>query len=196
MPAAQVSADISASATATTLTLIVRTGGGPEALAGAVRAAVHGVEPAAPVSSVRTLETVVGTSTANRRFSTGLISGFAVLALLLAGIGVYGVISYSVSERTFEIGVRMALGADRRTILQFVVADGARMVLAGIALGAIGSAVLARGIRSLLVGVRLIDPGAMLAGVCLLSIVALIASALPARRAAVVNPTDSLRGRV
>jgi putative ABC transport system permease protein len=147
-----------------------------------------------PVSDVRTLEQVVATSVENRRFSTGLIAAFASLALLLAGIGIFGVISYGVSERTFEIGVRMALGADRGQVLRLIVGDGMRMAVVGVLLGLIGAAGVARAIRSLLVDVPTIDVVTLLAVAALLPLVGIVASLLPARRAMAVSPTEALRG--
>ena len=177
------------------MTLVVRArpGTDPMTLANATRSAVRELDPTVPVSSVRTLESVVGTSTANRRFSTALIAGFALLALVLAGIGIYGVISYAVSERTFEIGVRVALGADRGNVMGLVVGDGVKLALAGIAIGVLGSLLLARAIKSMLVDAPTVDV-LTLGGVALvLGVVAVGASVLPARRATSVSPTEALR---
>ena len=177
------------------MTLVLRAARGvdPLTLARAARSAVRAEDPSAAVSSTMTLEAVVGTSTANRRFSTALIGGFAVLSLVLAAIGIYGVISYAVSERTFEIGVRMALGADRGKVLGLVVGDGMKLALAGIAVGVAGSLALARFIDSLLVGAPTFDL-VTLGGVSgLLTLVAIGAAALPARRATAVSPTQALR---
>jgi len=165
----------------------------PLSLANAVRAAVHSVDPRAPVSDIRTLSDVVGTSVASRRFSTTLIAAFATLALVLAGIGIYGVISYAVSERTFEIGIRMALGAEKGRVLALVLRDGLRTAVIGIVLGVAGAAATARAIRSMLVGVATIDLPTLLGVAALLAGVALVASVVPARRATAVSPTEALR---
>ncbi|MEX2285258.1 MAG: ABC transporter permease [Gemmatimonadota bacterium] len=176
------------------LSLIIRTSGDPLLIASQVRSIVRSLDPAVPVSDIRTLEQVVGTSVANRRFSTGLIAAFAGLALVLAGIGIFGVISYGVSERRFEIGVRMALGAERGKALALVVGDSLRMALLGIALGLFGAAATARVIRSMLVGVSTVDMPTLLAVSGLLIVVVIVATILPALRAMSVDPTDALRG--
>jgi len=176
------------------MTLVVRTSGDPMAIANQVRAVVRSLDATVPVSYVRTLEQVVGTSVANRRFSTALIGAFAVLALALAGIGIFGVISYGVSERTFEIGVRMALGAERSRVMGLIVGDGLRMALVGIIVGVMGAAGVARAIRSMLVGVPTIDVPTLVAVAMLLTAVAAVASIIPARRAMAVSPADALRG--
>ncbi len=176
------------------LSLVVRTTGNPSLVVNQVRGVVRGIDRAVPVSRVRLLAEIVATSTANRRFSTWLIAGFGVLALVLAGIGIYGLVSYAVSERTFEIGVRVALGADRRQVLGLIVGDAVRVTLVGVVAGVIGSVLLGRVIRSLLVGVPTIDPWSLTMVAVLLGTVALAASAIPARRATALDPTRALRG--
>ena len=176
------------------LSVVLRTAGDPLALETPLRRVVRSEDPGAPVSRVRTLQDVVGTSIANRRFSTTLIGGFAALSLLLAGIGLYGVISYAVSQRTFEIGVRMALGADRGQVLRMVLGEGGKIALIGMLIGILGAIGLARAMRSMLVGVSLVDPWVLLAGGVLAAVVALAASIMPARRATALDPTESLRG--
>jgi putative ABC transport system permease protein len=177
-----------------TMSLVIRTRGAPSAIGAGVRAIVKSLDPSVPVSNMRTLEEVVGTSVANRRFSTALIAAFATLALVLAGIGIYGVISFGVSERTFEIGVRMALGAERSRVLSLVVRDGARMAFVGVVIGLVGAVALARAIRSLLVDVNAVDVRTMLAVSVALAVVVVVASVVPARRALNVSPTEALRG--
>ena len=176
------------------LSLVIRTKGDPRQLEGQVRALVRSLDGSVPISDIRTLEQVVGTSTEQRRFSTALIGAFAALALLLAGIGIFGVVSYGVSERSYEIGVRMALGAERRQAMGLVAGDSLRMAGAGIALGVLASIGVARTIRSLLVGVQAIDVPTLLAVCVTLMLVVLVASALPARRAMSVDPATALKG--
>jgi predicted permease len=159
-----------------------------------VRDAVRAADPSIPVSSVRTMDEVVGASVASRRFTTTLIGSFALLALSLAGLGIYGVVSYGVTMRRFEIGLRMALGAERAATLRMVIGEAAATALAGIAIGVAGAIVAARAIRSMLVGVPLIDPITLIATSIVLMIVVILASMLPAWRAVGVNPTDALRG--
>jgi putative ABC transport system permease protein len=176
------------------MSMVIRTAGDPMALATALRNQVRALDPVVPVSELRTLEEVVGTSVTTRRFSTALLVLFAAVALTLAGIGTYGVISYSVSQRTFEIGVRMALGAERQSVLALVMSEGLRMSVVGLAIGLAGSVVVARAIRAMLVGVSVVDLPALALASGLLVVVAVLASALPARRASAVSPTEALRG--
>jgi predicted permease len=173
--------------------LAVRVVGDPVHLASAVRAAVHAVDGRIPVSKMSTMGEVVGDSIASRVFTTLLIAGFAALALVLSGIGIYGVIAYSMSQRTREMGIRMALGASARSVMQLVIGEGARLVGIGLALGLLASAVVDRVLRSLLVGVGITDLHVM-ASVCLvLAIVAFCACGIPAWRATTVTPADALR---
>lgn len=176
-----------------TMSLVVRTEGGPLRFARQIRAIIREFDATVPITNVRTLEAVVETSVAARRFASYLIAAFAVLSLALAGIGIFGVVSYGVSERTFEIGVRLALGADRGRILALVVGDGLAMTSAGLTVGLIGAALVARAIRSMLIGVNVIDVPTLLGVSLILAIVALAAAAIPARRGMSVQPTDALR---
>jgi predicted permease len=176
-----------------TMALIVRTVGEPQAVAKSVRDAVHALDRAAPVSEVRTMEEVVGTSVANRRFTTALLAGFALLALLLAGIGIYGVISYGVSQRSGEIGVRMALGAEQSAVVSLVMSEALRMCAAGLVVGLGLSIIVGRLTRSMLVGVSFIDPITLGVACLALLIVAGLAAAVPARRAMRVSPSEALK---
>jgi predicted permease len=177
-----------------TMTLAVRTSGDPLQLAPAVRRVLHDLDATAPVSSVRTMESVLGASIASRHFTTDLFLGFAALALTLAGIGIYGVVSYAVTQRTFEIGIRMALGAAPTGVMALVLRDVLRMAAIGAAVGIAGAVALTRLLRSMLVGVSYFDVGTTVTAVVLLAGVALLAGMVPARRAMMVEPTDALRG--
>jgi ABC-type antimicrobial peptide transport system permease subunit len=161
------------------MNVVVRTTGDPLAIANPLKAIVRSLDAAVPVSDVRTLEQVVETSVASRRFTTVLLGGFAALALVLAGIGIYGVISYGVSERRFEIGVRMALGAERSTVLASVLGDGLRLALVGVALGTGAAVAVARVIRSMLVDVPVIDVPTLVVVASGITVVAAFASLLP-----------------
>jgi predicted permease len=179
--------------TARSMALIVRVAGDPAPFAASLRNAVHSIDRNVPVSEVRTLQQVVGTSVSNRRFNTALLAGFAALALLLAGIGTYGVISYGVTQRSFEIGVRMALGAENRSVFALVMSEGMRLTIVGLAIGLVVSAGVGRAIRSMLVGIPPVDAPSLILTAVLLVVVAALASAVPARRALRVSPLDALR---
>jgi putative ABC transport system permease protein len=139
------------------------------------------------------LEAVVGTSVSTRRFNTALLAGFALLALALAGIGTYGVISHGVSQRSHEIGVRMALGAESTSVLLLVMSEGVQLCALGLVAGLVASAAVGRAIGALLVGVTPVDAPTLAATALSLAIVATIASVVPARRALGVNPSETLR---
>ncbi len=175
------------------MALLVRVNGDPIAFASAVRREVRALDRTAPVSDVRTLEQVVGISVAVRKFNTTLLAGFAALALLLAGIGTYGVISYGVTQRRFEIGVRMALGAADRSVLALVMSEGMRLAALGLALGLFASVAVGRAIRAMLVDVTPIDSPSLGVTALLLLVVAAMASLIPAMRAMRVSPLDALR---
>ncbi|HEX4666942.1 MAG TPA: ABC transporter permease [Chthoniobacterales bacterium] len=175
------------------MTLVVRTAGDPLRAARAVEAQVHALDKDQPVSDVRTMEQWVARSVAQARFSSFLLMAFAGLALLLAAVGIYGVMSYAVSQRTSEIGVRFAVGAEEKDILRMIVWDALRLAGIGLALGLLLSLALSRTLSSLLYETLPADPltYALVTGV--LAAVALLASYLPARRAAGVNPLIALR---
>jgi putative ABC transport system permease protein len=177
-----------------TMTVLVRGTGDPMALASAVRRAVRELDKTVPVSEVQTLSQVVGTSFAGRRFSTMLLVGFAVLALLLTGIGIYGVISYGVSQRTYEIGLRMAMGAGTGSVMRLIVSEGVRLALIGLAIGLAGGVAVSIVARSMLVGVSVLDVPTLAVVSVMLVLVAALASFVPARRAIAVSPTSALRG--
>jgi len=173
--------------------LLVRTDGDTAALVPLVRAQVLSLDPNLPVYSVQSMPERLAESIAPARFLSLLVGSFALLALLLAAAGLYGVISYSVSQRTHELGIRMALGANRAGILSMVVREGVRMAALGLALGLAGSVVCARLISGQLFGVRATDPATFAGVTLLLTAVALAACYVPARRATRVDPLVALR---
>src|SRR5438270_1077521 len=163
------------------------------AIADAVREQVQSLDPTLPVSGAQTLNETVSASLAQRRFLMEIVALFALTALLLAGLGIYGVISYLVSERTHEIGIRLALGAERRNILQMVLRQGLWLALTGAAVGLIGALIVSRFIATLLYEVRPADPLTFAAVAILLLFLALLACYIPARRATKVDPMVALR---
>ena len=177
----------------TSMSLVIRTVGDPVSIAAAVRSVVRALEPRMPISEVASLEQIVAGSIASRRFTTALLAGFAALALSLAGIGIYGVIAYGVSQRTFEIGIRIALGASTQSVVRLVMIEGVRMTAAGVAVGLAGALFVDRLLLSLLVGVSTTDWLTFVGVVGALTAVAACACALPARRATSVSPTEALK---
>ncbi|MGH9734992.1 MAG: ADOP family duplicated permease [Candidatus Acidiferrales bacterium] len=173
--------------------VVLRTKGDPTAVMDPVRRAVQGIDPRVVVYGVSTMDEVVASSFAARRFSMILLGIFAALALVLSCVGIYGVISYLVGQRTHEIGVRMALGAQRQDVMRLVLGHGARMTLIGIAIGVIAALGLTRLMAGELFGVTAHDPVTFFAVAIVLVIVALIASYVPARRAMRVDPVIALR---
>lgn len=165
----------------------------PAALDAPLRAAVREIDPNQPVVSIQGMQTLVDDSGAGRRFSTMLIVGFAAVALLLASLGIYGVIAYSVERRTHEIGIRMALGAQRRDVLGMVVRQGMRLAGIGLAIGLVASFALTRLMTGLLYGVSPTDPGTYLLIPLFLASVAFLACAIPARRAMNIHPMAALK---
>jgi predicted permease len=177
----------------TFMTLVVRSDYKPDALASSVRQAVLGADENEPLFDVRTMREVVSRSTASRRLNTLLLGLFALVALILASVGIYGVISYSVSQRTHEIGIRMALGAQRKDVVHLVVAQGLALTLTGVAIGVVGALSLTRFMTSILYEVKPADPGTFIVVSVLLMGVATLGSYIPARRATKVDPVEALR---
>jgi putative ABC transport system permease protein len=176
--------------------IVVKTDGGDgnaEAALPAIRRKIHELDPDLAVANVRTMDEWVSNSAAQPRLNSVLLGVFAAMALLIASIGIYGVLAYSVSQRTGEIGVRMALGATPSAVLRLIVGEGMKVALFGIAVGLVGALALTRIFSSLVFGVPVRDPGTFAAVAVALACVALAASSLPALRAARVDPMAALR---
>ncbi|HEX7087206.1 MAG TPA: ABC transporter permease [Vicinamibacterales bacterium] len=175
------------------LSVVVKTASAPQAFERAIREAIAIVEPERPVAAVRTMEDVIGGSVSSRRFPMMLLTVFAGLALVLAAVGIAGVVGYSVVQRTQEIGVRMALGAEPRDVLRLVIGHSMRWAIGGLVAGLLVSLAVLRVLRAMLFGVEPTDPMVLGSVFAVLLLVALGASYLPARRAMRVNPVEALR---
>jgi putative ABC transport system permease protein len=175
------------------MTITVKTSTPPLAAASMVKSALARIDPEQPVSRIRTMDDVVSESIGGRSFPMLLLTLFAAVALVLAAIGVYGVVSYLVSQRTREIGIRVALGARKREVVWLVVGRALAPVVAGLALGAMGGVLSARILATLLYGVSPSDPSVIAGIVAVLGTTAMVASWIPARRAASVDPLVALR---
>ena len=175
------------------MNLVIRTQGDPANLAAAVRTEVQAIDPNQPVAAVRTMDQWVERSVAAARYRTALLGLLALVALVLASTGIYGVMSYSVSQRTHEIGVRMALGATTRDVLKLTVGSGLKLAGLGIAIGLGLGFAAARFIEGALFGVVALEPALFVAITALLTTVALLATLLPARHAISVDPAGALR---
>lgn len=171
----------------------VRTSGSPEALLSAIRRKVHELDAQLALANVRTMDEWLSNSAAQPRLNSSLLTVFAFVALLIAAIGIYGVLAYSVNQRTREIGMRMALGATPRDVLRLVVGEGMAVVLAGIGIGLAGGLALGRALSNLVYGVTVRDPVTFASVAVILAIVAFAACVIPARRAMRVDPMVALR---
>src|SRR5271156_3228313 len=174
-------------------TLVVRTAGDPLSLSIPIQQQFAALDPAQPVSDILTMQEILGKSTATQSFSATLVLAFAALSLLLAAIGLYGVLSYLVAQRNTEIGIRMALGAQRAEVLRLVLFDGLRPVFLGLVLGLAGGVTAASFIRSILYGTSPLDPIVLSVMVTSLLLTAVVACVLPAIRASKIEPMQALR---
>jgi len=175
------------------MNIVLRSGTAPASLVPAVRSAIREIDPDLPLYSIRTMDERISESLARQRFSMTLMMVFAAIALGLATIGTYGVISYLISQGTREIGIRIALGATPRMILNLIVGRGAMLGLAGVAVGVAGALGLSRVLASLLFGVTPTDGLTFGSIALLLIIISVLATYVPARRAARLDPVEALR---
>ena len=175
------------------LTFVVRTTVAPDAAFAGARAQVAAVDKDLALTQSATLEDVVDDSMADAKFRTALLGGFAGIALLLAALGIYGVLAYFVSQRSRELGIRLALGARPAELFRMVIGQGMRPVVAGACLGLVGAVAITTLMQSLLFGVTAVDPAAYVVATAVLGAVAVAACAVPARRATRVDPLVALR---
>jgi predicted permease len=176
-----------------TMSLVVKTEPDPAELIAPVRALIRRMDPSLPISDVRTMDDVLGSAIAEQRFTMTLLAAFGGIALLMAAVGIYGVLAYSVSRRTHEIGIRMALGAGRARVLRLVLGEGLRLAGIGVAAGVVLAVALTRVMASLLYGVTPLDPVTFVLVPAVLTVAALAATGLPALRASGVEPSEALR---
>jgi putative ABC transport system permease protein len=175
------------------MTFVVRTDLDPHSLVSGMAAAVRGLDPELPLADVRTMDEVIDQTLARPRVILVLLSVFAVMALVLAAVGVYGVMAFSVAERTHEIGVRMALGATPQSVLRLVIAEAFRLVAIGVGAGLLAAAALAQVLRALVFETDVRDPWTLAVTALLLMLVALAAASVPARRGTRIMPVQALR---
>jgi putative ABC transport system permease protein len=175
------------------MTFIVRAPGNPAAITPSARAAVASIDAGLPLANVRPMSEIVSAASGQPRFTTLVMSFFAIIAFFLAALGLYGILAYSVEQRVREIGVRVALGANKREIFRLIIGAGMRLALVGAAVGVPSALALTRLMGGMLSGVTSADPVTYIAVVGMLAISALLASYLPARRATRVDPIVALR---
>ena len=175
------------------LSIVLKTKAQPDSIRGPLAAEVRAVDPELPTYGIRTLQELVDTATASRRFSTQLLGAFAVLALLLAAVGIYGVMAFVVGQRTREIGIRIALGAHPAAVLGLVLRQALTLALAGVVAGSAVAVIATRILAGMLYEVRATDPATYIGIAMLLALTAAVAAWRPARRAAAVDPILALR---
>jgi putative ABC transport system permease protein len=175
------------------MSVVAHTTADPDVFAANLRKIVASVDPDTPVDDIRTMEQLISTSVAQPRFTMLLLTIFATVALILGAVGIYGVIAYTVSQRTQEIGVRMALGASKEDVLRLVVRQGATLALIGVTIGLAAALATTRVLKNMLYGVSTTDAATFVIVPLVLMAVALLASYIPARRAARVDPMSALR---
>jgi putative ABC transport system permease protein len=173
--------------------VVIRSSGDPLALTASVREAVREVDRDLPIANIRSMDQIMSNMAGNARFRTLLLGVFAAVALLLAAIGIYGVISYSVAQRAREIGIRIAIGAQNRDVLSLVVGQGMKLALIGVGVGIAGALAFTRVLSGMLFNVSATDPLTFVGVSTLLALVALLACYVPARRAMSVDPMVALR---
>ncbi len=173
--------------------LVVKTAGDPLASVPAIERLVHELDPNIPLTRITTMDAVMGDAVKEQRFTTWLMGGFAALALLLAGVGIYGVIAYSVSSRTQEIGIRLALGADSGMVRRLVIRQGMAPALVGLAIGLGGASLSSQLMARVLYGISPLDPVTFAVIPVALAAVALLATIIPAQRATRVEPVRALK---
>jgi predicted permease len=173
--------------------MIVRTATNPEAMTKMIATAVHSVDPDLALANTKSMDQIAAESLVGDRFVSALYGAFASVALLLAGLGMYGVMAFTVAQRTHEIGVRIALGADQKDVLQIILKEGLQLAAIGLAIGLVGACIVGRTMRSTLYGVGSVDVSAFAAVAMVLLASAMAACYIPARRAAKVDPMVALR---
>ncbi len=175
------------------MSLVVRTASDPLSLAAAVKSQIQMIDKDLPIDNAKSMQQLLAESLSGRQFNMLLLTIFALVALVLAVVGIYGVMSYTVTQRTHEIGIRVAIGAQSRDVFRMVIGQGMMLAMIGVAFGLVGAFGLTRLMTTMLFGVEPTDPATFVSIAVLLIVVALVACYIPGRRAAKVNPLVALR---